>query len=134
MATGVTATFDVTGWDEQPLDEGDGLPRFTRSTVTKSFTGDITGTAALQYLMVYAEDGSATFVGLERIRGSVGDKQGSFVLQHVGRFEDGAAKGELTVAPGSGTDDLAGLAGSGTLLADPSGSVDLDLSYDEEGG
>ena len=69
MATNVSATFEVTGWDERPLDETDGAAKWTQSRVTKSFDGDIDGTAALEYLMVYAADGSATFVGLERCPG-----------------------------------------------------------------
>jgi len=130
MATDVSATFEVTGWDERPLDETDGAVKWTQSSVTKTFRGDIDGTAALEYLMVYAADGSATFVGLERLQGRVAGRSGTFVLQHVGRFEDGAAKGNLTVATGSGTGDLAGLAGGGTFLADPSGSIDLSVTFD----
>src|SRR6476659_7837312 len=109
MATDVSATFEVTGWDERPLDETDGAAKWTQSSVTKTFHGDIDATAALEYLMVYAADGSATFVGLERLQGRVAGRSGTFVLQHVGRFEDGAAKGDLTVATGSGTGDLTGL-------------------------
>ena len=132
MDSELTATFEVKSWDEKPLDEGEGLPKFTRSSVTKSYSGDIEGSASLEYLMVYAEDGSATFVGLERVKGSIsaaaGGKAGSFVLQHVGRFADGAARGVLTVATGSGTGDLAGLTGSGEFVADPGGSVSLSVS------
>jgi hypothetical protein len=48
------------------------------------------------------------------------------VLQHVGSFEDGAAKATLTVV--SGTGELEGAAGDGDFLADPAGSVSLRLS------
>ena len=130
MATNVRATFEVTGWDERPLDEIDGAPKWTQSSVTKSFTGDIDGTSALEYLMVYASDGTATFVGLERFRGRIAGRSGTVVLQHVGRFDDGAAKGELTVAAGSGTEDLGGLGGSGTFVADPGGSMALSVTFD----
>ena len=76
MATEVTATFEVKGWDENPQDEGEGLPKITRASVTKEFSGDIVGTAALEYLMVYAEDGTAAFVGLERVKASCGREVG----------------------------------------------------------
>ncbi len=79
--------------------------------------------------MIYAEDGSASFVGLERVKGDLTGKKGSFVLQHVGRFADGAAKGTVTVVPGSGTGELVGLSGNGELLADPSGSVTLSVDF-----
>ena len=46
MDTELTATFEVKSWDEKPLDEGDGLPKMTRASVTKEFSGDIEGTAS----------------------------------------------------------------------------------------
>jgi hypothetical protein len=48
------------------------------------------------------------------------------VLQQVGNFADGAATADLTIVGSSG--DLEGTQGTGTLVADPSGRVTLDLS------
>lgn len=129
METTVTATFEVKGWDESPVDEGEGLGKITRASVKKEFSGDIDGTGTLEYLMAYADDGSATFVGLERVRGSLAGRSGTFVLEHRGRFEEGAAKGPIVIAPGSGTDELSGLAGSGELVADPQGSLTLSVTF-----
>jgi hypothetical protein len=77
--------------------------------------------------MAYADDGSAVFVGLERIKGTVAGQEGTLVLQHVGKFEDGAAKADLNIVAGANSGDLAAVAGRGDLLADPSGSVTLEL-------
>jgi hypothetical protein len=112
MTTHATATFKVDAWDERPWDTDEGQPKMTRAEVTKSFEGDLQGTSRLQYLMTYREDGTADFVAMERIRGSLGGKRGTFVLSHVGAFVDGAASGTWTVLDGSGTDDLEGLSGS----------------------
>src|SRR5207253_8147354 len=68
------------------------LPKLTRATVTKTFSGDIAGEGHVEYLMMYRSDGSATFVGLKRVVGRVAGKAGSFVLQRTGVFESGAAK------------------------------------------
>src|SRR6476661_2618074 len=106
--------FSITGWDEKPYSEGQDLPKLTRAAVTKTFTGDIAGEGHVEYLMMYASDGSATFVGLERIVGRVGGKAGSFVLQRTGVFESGVAKESYSVVPGSATGDLRGLQGDGT--------------------
>ena len=111
MTTHADATFKVDAWDEKPWDTADGQPKMTRAEVSKSFQGDLTGTSQLQYLMTYREDGTADFVAMERIRGSLGGKRGTFVLSHVGAFVDGAASGTWTVVQGSGTDDLEGLTG-----------------------
>ena len=80
--------------------------------------------------MAYADSGDATFVGLERLVGSVSGRDGSLVLEHVGTFADGAARALLRVVPGTGTGALASVAGNGDFLADPSGSVTLDLVVD----
>ncbi len=107
------ARFAIQRWEEKPYSEGDNLPRLTRASVARTFTGDIEGEGHVEYLMMYRSNGSATFVGLERIVGSIGGKVGTFVLQRTGVFEDGQAKEAYRVVPGSGTGDLHGLEGDG---------------------
>ena len=105
--------FAIQSWEEKAYSEGDNLPRLTRASVTRTFTGDLEGEAQVEYLMMYRNDGSATFVGLERVVGRIGGKAGSFVLQRTGVFENGQAKEAYVVVPGSGTGDLRGLEGDG---------------------
>ena len=122
----IEGAFEIGSWDEAPFDEAVGVAKLTRASVTKTYSGDVEGTSATEWLMAYQPDKTATFVGLERIRGTVGGCHGSLVLQHVGRFKDGAATGELMVI--SGTDELKGAAGSGSFKADPAGSITLNLT------
>ena len=129
MATQATATFTVESWDEAPWDEQADLPKLTRATVGKALSGDLEGTSTTVWLMSYGADGSADFVGIERIKGSVDGRTGSFVLQHIGRFEDGAARGSLVVIAGSGAGELSGVTGQGSFVADPNGSITLELSF-----
>ena len=98
--------------------------------MTKQYSGDIDGVSSTEWLMAYAEDGSATFVGIEHVEATIAGRVGSLVLLHDGKFEDGAAKATLTVAKGSGTDGFASASGTGSFLADPAGSVELDLKFD----
>jgi hypothetical protein len=123
--TELNAAFEVKQWDEQPFDEGDGEARLTHAHVAKAYTGDIEGTSATEWVMAYADDGIASFVGIERIRGAFSGKDGTLVLQHVGTFEDGAAVAKLVVLSGTGA--CAGAAGDGDFRADPAGSVTLRL-------
>src|SRR5258705_11426512 len=102
------ATFAVNAWDEKPYNEMKGVPKLTRASVTKSYQGDITGEGKVEYLMMYRDDGSASFTALERVVGSVGGRSGSFVLLHSGTFKDGIATVTMLVVPGSGTVDLEG--------------------------
>ncbi len=124
------ATFQVVNWEESPFDHYAAGTKVTRAEVTKTYSGDVDGESITQWLMSYDEDGSATFVGMERLVGRIAGQTGSLVLQHVGAFEAGAAKADLSVTRGSGTEDLAGATGTGKFLADPAGSVTLDLSLD----
>lgn len=108
------ARFAIKAWDERAYDEGQGLPRLTRASVTKAFTGDLEGSGQVEYLMVYRTDGSAAFVGLERVVGRLGGMTGTFVLQRSGVFEGGQAKEDYSVVAGSGTGELQGLRGEGS--------------------
>jgi hypothetical protein len=114
MKKRVNARFAIKSWDEKPYSEGPDLPKLTRASVTKTFTGDIEGEGQVEYLMMYRNDGSATFVGLERVTARIGGRNGTFVLQRLGVFEGGQAKESYSVIPCSGTGDLQGLRGDGS--------------------
>ncbi|MGA7614731.1 MAG: DUF3224 domain-containing protein [Thermoanaerobaculia bacterium] len=124
------ARFAIKSWNESTYSEGEGQPKLTRATVTKSYTGDIDGEASVEYLMMYRSDGSATFVGLERVSGKIGGKSGSFVLQRTGTFEGGEARESYSVIPGSATGDLQGLAGEGSSAVGHGGEHPFTLNYE----
>ncbi|HEY7111374.1 MAG TPA: DUF3224 domain-containing protein [Thermoanaerobaculia bacterium] len=129
MKQTANARFAIKTWDEKPW-EGPELPKLTRAHVTKTFTGDIEGDGQVEYLMTYRSDGSATFVGLERVVGRIGGKSGSFVLQRTGVFEGGQAKESYSVVPGSGTGDLTGLCGDGSTSVGHGMEHPFTLSYE----
>ena len=59
------------------------------------------------------ENRTASFVGLARVVGRIGERSGTFVMQDVGTFENGIAKGKWTILSGTSTGDLAGISGDG---------------------
>jgi len=124
------ARFAIKSWDEQPYDEGPGLPKLTRAAVVKTYTGDIAGEGRVDYLMMYRGDGSAAFVGLERITGRIGERRGTFVLQRTGVFEGGLAKETYVVVPGSATDALDGLTGDGRSAIGHAAEFPFTLDYE----
>jgi hypothetical protein len=63
--------------------------------------------------MMYRSDGSASFVGLERVVGRIAGETGAFVLQRTGVFESDQAKESYSVIPGWATGELRGLQGDG---------------------
>ncbi|MDT5238862.1 MAG: hypothetical protein QOD97_1060 [Mycobacterium sp.] len=125
MTSRVEAEFEIAGWEETPFDEGVGVAKLTEALVEKKYSGGIEATSTTKWLMAYAPDKTATFVGIERIKGTVDGKHGSLVLLHDGDFKDGAATATLRIV--SGTDELKGMTGEGTFRADPAGSMTLEL-------
>ena len=126
------ATFGIKSWDEKPYNEMDGTPKLTRGSVIKSYQGDITGEGKLECLMMYRDDGTASFVCLERVVGSVGGRSGSFVFQHSGTFKEGVATVTLVIVPGSGTGDLRRLRGDGKFAVGHQPPYSMTLEYDFE--
>lgn len=134
MTTHTTArarcTFSVQTWDEQTFSEVDGQLKLTRTSVTKTFEGDLEGTSTLQYLMFYGPQDQTHVLGLERVQGQLGGKTGSFVLEHIGGDDGSEARGRVTVLAGSGTGELTGLRGSGEAVATRTGDYTMTLDYD----
>jgi hypothetical protein len=130
MKQTANARFAIKSWDEKPYSEGPDLPKLTRASVSKTYTGDITGEGQVEYTMMYRADGSATFLGLERITGRLAGKTGSFVLQRTGVFEGGQAKETYSIIPGSGTGELHGLTGDGRSAVGHGMEHPFTLSYE----
>lgn len=112
MATQLTGTYEIKSWDEKPFSEVEDGSKLSRASVTTAFHGDIEGEGTLEYLLVYLED-SCPYIGIERVVGRIGDREGSFVLRHEGVFAGTTASSSWSVVPGAGTGDLRGLRGSG---------------------
>lgn len=126
----ITAAFEVTGWEQVAVDEpAEGLPR-SRATVTKTFTSGIEGTSSAEVLVC----GEAAYTAQERITGRIGERAGTFVVQH-GAVTGDAADGEGrpvsrgAVVPGSGTGELAGITGTVAYRHDETGAV-FTLDYE----
>ena len=130
MNKSANARFAIRNWNEEPYGESEGQPRLARATVTKTYTGDIEAEAQVDYLMMYRSDGSASFVGLERVVGRIGEKTGTFVLQRVGTFEGGQARESYTVIPGSATGELEGLLGNGSSSVGHGMEHPFSLTYE----
>lgn len=121
--------FEIKSWDEKPYFEGKDKSKLTRAVIKKTYTGDIDGEGTLEYLMAYNPDGSAHFVGIERIEGKVGTRSGSFVLSHEGTFHAGVVKSDFKVVAGFAAAGLHGLAGSGSFTTGHSMTVPIAFNY-----
>ena len=80
-------SFQNTGWDEKTIEElGDGA-KLTHASVTQDFSGGVKGEGSAEWLMAYRPDGTAHFVGLQHVRGSVEQRKGVFVVETIGEFD-----------------------------------------------
>lgn len=124
------ATFTTTTWDEKPYVEIDEERKLTRTLATFSYEGDLDGKGTVEYLMAYCPNGLGNFVGLERIEGRLGGRQGSYIVQHTGTFDPKSVTTHWLVVPGSGTGELEGLAGNGVVVLEGHGPYPITLNYD----
>ena len=132
MATHASGTFEVK-LVPQPLEDKAEGSTLARMSIDKQFHGDLQGTSKGQMLTAGTDvKGSAGYVAIERITGTLQGRTGSFVLQHSGTLTRGAPQQSITVVPDSGTGQLAGLTGKMTInIADGKHSYEFDYTLPE---
>jgi hypothetical protein len=110
--TRAQAKITVQSSEATPYDQT-ASPALMEIRLTETFTGDIDGESPVRALQVLSDDHSACLVSMQRFRGKLGGRHGTFVLQGSEIVENGKIKATWFVVPGSGTGDLSGLHGEG---------------------
>jgi hypothetical protein len=115
MSSIAKGSFSV---EMKPLDEpavADGVS-LGRMALHKRFEGDLVAKSEGEMLTALTPvKGSAGYVAIERVTGTLDGHSGSFVFQHSGTMDGGDQRLSITVVPGSGTGELSGLSGGFTL-------------------
>jgi hypothetical protein len=112
MTTHARGTFEVK-MTPQPVQDGVGDPGIGRMALDKQFQGDLEATSKGQMLAAGTDvSGSAGYVALDRVSGTLHGRSGTFALQHSGTMTRGTPQLSITVIPDSGTGELLGLAGT----------------------
>jgi hypothetical protein len=124
----VSAPFTNDRYDEEPHGEAEGA-ELARVHISRTFTGDLAGTSTAELLIAKSEGGGG-YVGQDAITGTLGGRSGGFVFQHTGLIGPEGATNTGTIVPGTGTGELAGITGEGTMLADEEGSHTLTLTFE----
>ena len=118
-------TFEVKLTPQQDADSPVG-----RMLISKQFHGDLEGSSAGQMLAMMTDvKGSAGYVAIEKVTGTLAGRAGSFALQHRGVMTRGVAELSVTVIPDSGAGDLAGLSGSMNIIIE-AGKHSYEFDYD----
>jgi hypothetical protein len=128
-AVRVNAVITVHKYEPAAYEDQVEGPALMRIHVEESFSGDIEGDGVVEFLQVARADGSASFVGIERVTGMVAGRAGTFVLQDAGTVEGNVVSGEWFVVPGSGTGELAGLRGTGGFRANLGEGAQVHLDH-----
>ena len=124
-----TGSFQLSSWNEETYDDDD-ANKMTLATVEQTFSGDIVGDGAVRWLMAYRPDGTARFVGLQKVIGTIAGRRGSFVLETAGNFDGQMARWAVTVVPGSGSEGLRGLDGAGNFGAEHGPEATYEIEYE----
>ncbi len=108
----ISGKFDV---KLNPLDfytQGKDGINLGRMSIDKTFSGELEATSKGEMLSAMTTtEGSAGYVAIEQVTGSLSGREGSFVLQHFGIMDQGKDFLKLEVIPDSAAGDLAGLTG-----------------------
>jgi hypothetical protein len=126
-------SFAVNIIPQPPEDKTEGLT-LGRMLIEKKFQGDLEAAGKGQTLTGMTEvKGSGAYVAIERVTGTLHGRTGSFILHHLGIMERGAPRLNVSVVPDSGTRDLAGIAGTMTIIiAEGKHSYELAYTLPEE--
>jgi hypothetical protein len=111
------AKITVHSSEAEPCDQT-ASPALMAIRLSETFSGDIDGESEVRALQVRRDDQSASMVSMQRFRGKLGGRQGTFVLQGSEILANGKIKATWFVVPGSGTGDLFGLRGEGGFEGD----------------
>lgn len=122
------AKITVRSSEAKPYDQT-ASPALVEIRLTETFSGDIDGESPVRALEVLRDDHSASLVSVQRFRGKLGGRQGTFVLQGQEIVENGKIKATWFVVPGSGTGDLSGLRGEGGFEGEFGKGSDGTLDY-----
>jgi hypothetical protein len=122
------AKVTVQNSEATPFDQS-ASPALMEIHLTETFTGDIEGESPVRALQLLRDDQSASLVSMQRFRGKLGGRQGTFVLQGSEIVENGNIKATWFVVPGSGTGDLSGLRGEGGFEGQFGKGSDATLDY-----
>jgi hypothetical protein len=111
MRTHAGGTFEVEMNPQPPYDTAGGVS-LGRVSISKQFRGDLEASSTVEMLSAMTEvRGSAGYVAIERVTGTLDGRAGGFVLQHAGTMTRGNAELSVTVVPDSGSGELKGIAG-----------------------
>jgi hypothetical protein len=117
MTQHASGPFDVKLLPQKPDSDVAEAAKLGRMSLDKQFHGDLEATSKGEMIATQTEvKGSAGYVAMERVTGTLAGRRGSFVLQHSATMNRGVPELSIIVVPDSGTDELTGLTGKMNII------------------
>jgi hypothetical protein len=130
MTTHASGTFEVKLNPQKADNKEAESANLGRMSIDKQFQGDLEAASKGEMLAAVTDvKGSAGYVAIERVSGTLNGRKGTFVLQHSGTMTRGVPQLSVTVVPDSGTAQLEGLEGQMSIkIADGKHSYEFDYT------
>ena len=128
MSYEAVGTFQATSWEETASSERDDGRKLAHVRASFMYGGDLDGSSEAEYSLVYVTAETGHYAGFERMTGTLAGRMGSFVLSLTGDFDATSVSAQFTIVDGSGTGELDGIEGGGTLTW-PLGGTEGTFSF-----
>src|SRR5437868_14028831 len=133
MSQHAAGPFDVKLTPQQPDSDVAKAANLGRMTIDKQFHGDLNATSKGEMIAAQTEvKGSAGYVAIERVTGTLKGHGGSFALQHSATMSRGVPDLSIIVVPDSGTSELKGITGKMDIIIAPDGKHSYTFDYSIE--
>jgi hypothetical protein len=130
MKEHASGSFDVKVMPQKPDTQIARAANLSRLTIDKRFHGDLEGIGKGEMLALQSEvKGSAGYVALERVTGTLKGQAGGFVLQHSATMNRGESVIAISVVPDSGSGELRGLSGQMKISVAADGAHAYEFDY-----
>jgi hypothetical protein len=130
MTQHASGPFDVKLSPQKPDSEVAQAANLGRMTIDKQYHGDLEATSKGEMIATQTEvKGSAGYVAMERVTGTLRGKKGGFVLQHSATMTRGTPNLSIIVVPDSGTGELKGISGKMNIIIAPDGKHSYEFDY-----
>jgi hypothetical protein len=130
MTQHASGPFDVKLTPQKPDSEVAQAANLGRMTIDKQFHGELDATSKGEMIATQTEvKGSAGYVAMERVTGTLKGRKGTFVLQHSATMTRGVPQLSIIVVPDSGTGELKGISGKMNIIIAPDGKHSYEFDY-----
>jgi hypothetical protein len=129
MALHARGPFEVRLNPLPPYNDAEGA-NLGRMSIDKQFRGELEAASKGEMLSAGTSvKGSAGYVAIERVTGTLQGRSGTFVLQHNATMNRGTPAQNIVVVPDSGTGQLAGLSGTMRIAIAADGKHSYEFDY-----